>query len=141
MNYKQWVGYIELGKLGISTNLHLPTLLFMQVEVPFLEWLCLFAQTTSICIHIYNVCQKSLEHPYSVRTFPPPSHFRCRNGNCEPLPPSCNVELIAEAFSYLEKHYFSLQCYSYHLQTTLLYGGGDFVVRLQYKSQEVLQDF
>ena len=50
-----------------------------------------------------------------------------------PLPSSYNVELIAEALSYLERHHFSLQCYSYHLQTTLLYGGVDFVARLQHK--------
>ena len=58
-----------------------------------------------------------------------------------PLPPRYNVESIAEALTYLERHHFSLQCYSYHLQTTLLYGGGDFVVHLQHKSQEVFQDF
>ena len=89
----------------------------------------------------YNVYQKSLEHPYSAKNFPPPSYFRCRNDNCEPLPPLYNVESIAEALSYLERHHFSLHCYSYHLQTTLLYGGRDFVVRLQHISQEVFQDF
>ena len=88
---------------------------------------------------VYNVCQKSLEHPYSVTNFPSPSYFRCRNDNCEP--PSYNVESIAEALSYLERHHFSFQCYSYQLQTTLLYGGGDFVVRLQHTLQEVFRDF
>ena len=58
-----------------------------------------------------------------------------------PLPPSYNIESIAEALCYLERHHFSLQYYSYHLQTTLLYGGGDFVVRLQRTLQEVFQDF
>ena len=57
------------------------------------------------------------------------------------LPPLYNVESIAEALSYLERHHFSLQCYLYHPQTTSFYGGGDFVVRLQHKSQEVFQDF
>ena len=37
-----------------------------------------------------------------------------------PLPPSYNVELIAEALSYLERFHFSLQCHLYYLQTTLL---------------------
>ena len=58
-----------------------------------------------------------------------------------PLPPLYNVESIAEALSYLERHHFPLQCYLYHLHTTLFYGGGDFVVRLLHKSQEVFQDF
>ena len=58
-----------------------------------------------------------------------------------PLPPLYNVESIAKALSYLERHRFSLQCYSYHLPTTLFFGGGDFVVHLQHKSQEVFQDF
>ena len=58
-----------------------------------------------------------------------------------PLPPSHNVELIAEALSFLEKYHFPLKSYSYHLQTTLFNGGDDFVVRLQHKSQEVFQDF
>ena len=89
----------------------------------------------------YNVCQKSLEHLYSVRNFQPPSYFHCKNDNSEPLPASYNVESMAEALSYLERHHFSLQCYSYHLQTTLFYGAGDFVVHLQHKSQELFQDF
>ena len=89
----------------------------------------------------YNVCQKSLEHPYSVKNFPPLSYFRCINDNCEPLPPSYNVESIAEAHSYLERQHFFLQCYSYHLQTTLLYGGGDFVVRLQHKNRKCSKTF
>ena len=57
------------------------------------------------------------------------------------LPPLNNIESIAEALSYLERHNFPLQCYLYHLHTTLFYGGGDFVVLLQHKSQEVFQDF
>ena len=58
-----------------------------------------------------------------------------------PLPRLYSVESIAKALSYLEKHHFSLQCYLYHFHTTLFYGGWDFVVRLQHKSQEVFQDF
>ena len=58
-----------------------------------------------------------------------------------PLPPLYNVESIAEALSYLERHNFPIQCYLYHLHTTLFYGGGDFVVRLLHKSQGVFQDF
>ena len=42
------------------------------------------------------------------------------------LPPSYNVESIAEALSFLERHHFSIQCNSYHLQATLSNGGGDF---------------
>ena len=58
-----------------------------------------------------------------------------------PLPPLYTVEWIAEALSYLERHNVPLQCYLYHLHTTLFYGGGDFVVCLQHRSQEVFQDF
>ena len=57
-----------------------------------------------------------------------------------PLPPSYNVESIAKALSYLERHHFSLQCYSYYFQTKVLYRGGDFVVHLQHKSQKVFKD-
>ena len=45
-----------------------------------------------------------------------------------PLPPLYNVESIAEAFSYLERHHFSLQCCLYHLQTKLFYGEGILLV-------------
>ena len=89
----------------------------------------------------YNVCQKSLEHPCSGRNFLPPPFFAAKIAIVSPLPPLYNVEAIAEAHSYLERHHFSLHCYLYHLETTLFYGGGDFVVRLQHKSQEVFQDF
>ena len=61
-----------------------------------------------------------LEHACIGRNFLPPSFFAAKT--------------IAEALSYLESHHFSLQCYLYHLQTTLFYGGGDFVVRLQRKN-------
>ena len=50
-----------------------------------------------------------------------------------PFPLSYSVESIDEALSYLERHHFSLQCYSYHLQTTCLNVGGDVVVRLQHR--------
>ena len=58
-----------------------------------------------------------------------------------PLPLLYNVESIAEALSYLERHNIPFQCFLYHLRTTLFYRGGDFVVCLQHKSQEVFQDF
>ena len=76
-----------------------------------------------------------------VGVFYPRPFFAAKMTVVSPLPPLYNVESIAEALSYLERHHFSLQCYLYHLQTTLFYGGGDFVVRLQHKSQEVFQDF
>ena len=76
-----------------------------------------------------------------VGIFHPRPFFAAKITIMIPLPPLYNVESIAEALSYLERHHFSLQCYLYHLQTTLFYGGGDFVVRLQHKSQEVFQDF
>ena len=57
-----------------------------------------------------------------------------------PLPPLYNAELMAEALSYLGRHHFPLHCYSHHLQTTLFYGGGDFVVRLLHKSHAVVHD-
>ena len=62
---------------------------------------------------MHNVCQKSLDHPYSVRNFPPPSFFAAEMTIVRPLLPSYNVESIAKALSYLERHHFSIQCYSY----------------------------
>ena len=87
----------------------------------------------------------SAKSPWNTHTvlgfFHPRPIFAAEMTIVSSLPPSYNVESIDEALSYLGKHHFSLQCYSYHLQTTLLYGLGDFVVRLQHKSQEVFQDF
>ena len=82
--------------------------------------------------YFLNVCQKPLEHPCSGRSFLPPSFFRCKNSNCEPPSPLYNVESIAEALSYLEKHHFPLKCYLYHLQTTLFYGGGGGILLFVY---------
>ena len=74
--------------------------------------------------------------------FHPRPVFAAKRTIVSPFPPLCNVKSIAEALSYLERHHFPLQCYLYHLHTTLFHGGGgDFVVRLQLKSQEVFQDF
>ena len=72
----------------------------------------------------YNVCQKSLEHPCSGRNFQPRPFFAPKITIVSPLPPLCNVETIAEALSYLERHSFFFQCYLYHLHTTLFYGEG-----------------
>ena len=76
-----------------------------------------------------------------VGIFYPRPFFAAKITIVSPLPPLYNVESIAEALSYLERHNFLLQCYLYHLHTTLFYGGRDFIVRLQHKSQEVFQDF
>ena len=76
-----------------------------------------------------------------VEIFYPRPFFAAKITIVSPLPPLYNVESIAEALSYLERHHFSLQCYLYPLGTTLFYGEGDFVVRLQHKSQEAFQDF
>ena len=71
-----------------------------------------------------------------VGIFYPRSFFAAKITIVNPLPPLYNVEWIAEALSYLEKHNFPLQCNLYHLHTTLFYGGGDFVVCLKHKSQD-----
>ena len=76
-----------------------------------------------------------------VGIFYPRPFFAAKINIVSPLSPLCNVESIAEALSYLERHNVPLQCYLYHLHTTLFYGGGGFVVRLQHKSQEVFEDF
>ena len=76
-----------------------------------------------------------------VGIFYPRPFFAAKITIASSLPPLCNIESIAEALSSLERLPFPLQCYLYHLHTTLFYGGGDFVVRLQHKSQEVFQDF
>ena len=73
-------------------------------------------------------------------SFYPRPFFAAKITIVSPLPPLYNVEWIVEALSYLERHNFPLQCYLYHLHTTLFHGGGDFIVRLQHKSQEVFQD-
>ena len=70
---------------------------------------------------------KVLGHPCSGRNFLPPSFFAAKITILSPLPPSYNVESIAEALIYLERHHFPLQCYLYHLHTTLLYGGGNLL--------------
>ena len=85
---------------------------------------------------------KSLRNTHTVLAiFHPHPIFAAEMRIVNPLPPSYNVESIAEALGYLERHHFSLQCYAYYLQTTLFYGEGDFVIGLQLKSQEVFQDF
>ena len=76
-----------------------------------------------------------------IGIFYPRPFFAAKVTIVNPLPPLYNVEWIAEALSYLEIHNFPLQCYLYHLHTTLFYGGEDFVVCLEHKSQEVFQDF
>ena len=76
-----------------------------------------------------------------VGIFYPCPFFAAKLTIVSPLPPLYNAESIAEALSYLERHNFLLQCYLYYLHTTLFYGVGDFVVRLQHKSHEVFQDF
>jgi len=76
-----------------------------------------------------------------LRIFYPHPIFTAEITIVSPLPHSYNVESIAQALSYLETHYFPFQCYSHHLQTTLLYGRGHFAVYLQRISQEVVQDF
>ena len=76
-----------------------------------------------------------------VGIFYPHPFFAAKITIVSPLPPLYNIELIAEALSYLERHHFPLQCYLYHLHATLFYRGGDFVVCLRHKSQEVFQDF
>ena len=87
----------------------------------------------------------SAKSPLNTHTvlgiFQPRPTFAAEMTIVSPLPPSYNVESIAEVLSYLERYHFSLQCCSYHLQTTNLYGGGDFVVHSQHKLQEVFQDF
>ena len=45
--------------------------------------------------------------------------FAAKSTIVSPLSPLHNVEWIAEALSYLERHNFPLQCYLYHLHTTL----------------------
>ena len=86
----------------------------------------------------------SAKSPWNTHTvlgiFYPCPFFMAEMTIVSPHPPLYNVEAIAEALRYLERHHFSLQCYSYHLQTTLLYGEGNFVARLQHKSEEVFQD-
>ena len=87
----------------------------------------------------------SAKSPWNTHTvlgiFHPCPIFTAEMTMVSPLPSSYNVELIAEALSFMERYHFSLQSYSYHLQTALFNGGGNFVVRLQLKPQEVLQDF
>ena len=85
----------------------------------------------------YKTPTMSAKSPWNTHTvlgvFHPHPIFAAEITIVNPLSPSYNVESIAEDLSYLERHHFSLQCYYYHLQTALLYGGGDFVVRLQHK--------
>ena len=76
-----------------------------------------------------------------VGIFYPRPFFAAKIAIVSPLLPLYNVESIAEALSNLERHNFPLQCHLYNLHTLLFYEGGDFVVRLQHKSQEVFQDF
>ena len=86
----------------------------------------------------------SAKNPWNTHTvlgiFHPRPIFASEMTIVSPLPPSYSVESIAEALSYFGRHFF-LQCYWYHLQTTLFHGGDDFVVRPQHKSQEVFQGF
>ena len=82
-----------------------------------------------------------MEHHAVVGIFYPRPFCAAKLTIVSHLSPLYNVEWIAEARSYLERHNFPLQRYLYHLHTTLSYGGGDFVVCLQHKSQEVFQDF
>ena len=87
----------------------------------------------------------SAKSPWNTRAvvgiFYPRPFFAAKITIVTPLPPLDNVEWIAKDLSHLERHNFPLQCYFYHLHTTLFYGGGDFLVCLQHKSQEVFQDF
>ena len=70
-----------------------------------------------------------------------PCHFcAAKIAIVSPLPPLCNVESIAEALSYLERHLSSPVLFVSPPHNIVL-RGGDFVVRLQHKSEEVFQDF
>ena len=89
----------------------------------------------------YNVFKRPWNTHAVAGIFYPCPFFAAKIVIASPLPPLYNVESIAEALSYLERHHFSLQCYLYHLETTVFYGGEDFVVRLHHKSQEVFQEF
>jgi len=74
------------------------------------------------------VSTMSAKSPWNTHTvlgiFHPRPIFAAEMTIVSPLPPSYNVESIAEVLSYLERYHFSLQCYAYHLQTTLLSGEG-----------------
>ena len=56
--------------------------------------------------------------PIPFKDFPILIPFLCHQWECKPLPPSYNVESIAETFSYTKMHHFYVQGYSYLLHTT-----------------------
>ena len=62
-----------------------------------------------------------------VGIFYPRHFFAAKITIVSPLSTLYNIEWIAEALSYLERHNFPFQCYFYHLHTTLCYGEGIFL--------------